>query len=149
MRVVLFSLPLRSLRPWGRAFDVLDEVYVQAFFIKVPLIDPSAWLGRVTHTLRFLWSRPFVFSCLAFYVFTLTWVYMLRDAFSHNTINFFSPYNLFLVTLTVIVIKTFHEFGHAMTCRYFGGEVHEMGVCCICFIPCGYFNASDAWMMRH
>jgi len=119
------------------------------FFIKVPLIDPSAWLGRVTYTLRFLWSRPFVFSCLAFYAFTLIWVYMHRDAFSHNTINFFSPYNLFLVTLTVIVIKTFHEFGHAMTCRYFGGEVHEMGVCCICFIPCGYVNASDAWMMRH
>lgn len=119
------------------------------FFIKVPLIDPSAWLGKLTHAVRFIWSKPFVVCCLVFYAFTLAWVYAHREAFAHNTINFFSPYNLFLVTLTVIVIKTCHEFGHAMTCRHFGGEVHEMGVCCICFIPCGYVNASDAWMMRH
>jgi putative peptide zinc metalloprotease protein len=119
------------------------------FFIKVPLVDPSAWLGKVTHAVRFIWTRPFVVSCLVFYTFTLAWVYAHREAFAHNSINFFSPYNLFLVTLTVVIIKTFHEFGHAMTCRHFGGEVHEMGVCCICFIPCGYVNASDAWMMRH
>jgi len=36
-----------------------------------------------------------------------------------------------------------------MTCRRFGGEVHEMGVCLMCFTPCGYVDASDAWMMRH
>ncbi|HCR37172.1 MAG TPA: hypothetical protein DIU37_03375 [Opitutae bacterium] len=141
-----------SQKPTAKGGSLLRawmKVVSKLFFIKIPLLDPSAWLGDVTRKIHFVWSRPFVLSALCFYAFTLFWVFLHKEAFAHNTINFFSPYNLFLLSLTVIVIKTCHEFGHASTCRYFGGEVHEMGVCFICFMPCGYVNASDAWMMRH
>ncbi|MEX2043816.1 MAG: biotin/lipoyl-binding protein, partial [Opitutus sp.] len=69
--------------------------------------------------------------------------------FSTFQIDFFSAGNLALLWATIIIIKTAHEFGHATTCRYFGGEVHEMGFCLLLFTPCGYVDASDAWMMRH
>jgi len=117
-------------------------------FMKFPLFDPSPWLGGLTHAIRFIWTRWFIGLCLAFVAWSAFWLIVNRDAFAENTINFFSPENLFLVWVTIIIVKTLHEFGHATTCRHFGGEVHEMGVCLICFAPAGYVDASDAWMMR-
>ncbi len=118
-------------------------------FLKVPLIDPSPWLGKVTAKITFVWSHWFVGTCLAFFAWTIFWLILNREAFAHNDINFLSPANLFLLWLSIIFVKTCHEFGHATTCRHFGGEVHEIGVCLICFTPCGYVDASDAYMMKH
>lgn len=118
-------------------------------FLKIPLLDPSPWLGKVTSKITFVWSRWFVIGCLAFFAWTIFWLVVNREAFSHNDIHFLSPSNLFLMWLCIIVVKTCHEFGHATTCRFYGGEVHEIGVCLICLTPCGYVDASDAYMMEH
>jgi putative peptide zinc metalloprotease protein len=126
---------------WGKLISGL-------LFMRFPLIDPSPWLGRLAHAIRFVWTRWFVGLSLAFVAWTAFWLILHREAFTQNTINFFSPGNLFLVWVTIILVKTTHEFGHATTCRHFGGEVHEMGVCLICFAPAGYVDASDSWMMR-
>jgi putative peptide zinc metalloprotease protein len=45
------------------------------------------------------------------------------------------------------IVKVIHEFGHGLSCKYFGGEVHEMGFLFLCFSPCMYCNVSDAWTM--
>ena len=44
-------------------------------------------------------------------------------------------------------MKVIHEFGHGLSCKTFGGEVHEMGVLLLCFSPCLYCNVSDAWTL--
>jgi putative peptide zinc metalloprotease protein len=124
------------------------KVVSSALFIKVPLLDPSAWLGQLVHAVRFLWSKWFVAAVFCFYTWTAGLLLVNAAEFSTRRIDFFTASNLMLLWLSVIVIKTLHEFGHAMTCRHFGGEVHEMGVCFMLFTPCGYVDASDAWMMR-
>ena len=48
--------------------------------------------------------------------------------------------------LTMIAVKVFHELGHALACRRFGGECHEMGVMLLAFTPCLYCDVSDSWM---
>ncbi|HQU08383.1 MAG TPA: hypothetical protein PLV25_00295, partial [Opitutales bacterium] len=135
-------------KPKYSLFMLWVKAVSKLMFFKFPLLDPSPWLGKLVHQVRFLWSTPVVLSCLVFYAFTGLWVFFHREAFEANTINFFSPANLIWLPFITIFIKTCHEFGHATTCARFGGEVHEMGVCCICFMPCGYVDASDAWMMR-
>ena len=47
-----------------------------------------------------------------------------------------------------LVIKVFHELGHGLTCKRFGGEVHDMGILVLCMFPCLYCNISDAWIME-
>ena len=128
---------------------VWSKIVSGVLFFKIPLIDPSPWLGKVVHAVRFLWSPWFVTLSLVFIAATILRLAINYQEFSQPGINFFSAGNFLLIWVTIIVIKTFHEFGHAMTCRRFGGEVHEMGVCLMCFTPCGYVDASDAWMMRH
>src|SRR5207247_4398536 len=45
------------------------------------------------------------------------------------------------------IVKVIHEFGHGLSCKAFGGEVHEMGFLFLCFSPAMYCNVSDAWTM--
>ena len=52
--------------------------------------------------------------------------------------------NLVLIWLIFPVIKVLHEFGHGIATRYFGGEVHDMGVMFLVFTPVPYVDASSA-----
>ena len=47
-----------------------------------------------------------------------------------------------------MLATTLHEFAHGLTCKHFGGEVHEVGFLMLFFIPCFYCNVSDAWLFR-
>jgi putative peptide zinc metalloprotease protein len=138
----------KGYRPSKSLLGVWAKIISGMLFVKVPLLDPSPWLGKLVHSVRFLWSKWFVGGMLLFFAWTLGLLFYNREAFHTPMPNFFAPSNLFLLYLTTILIKTCHEFGHATTCRRFGGEVHEMGACLLCFMPCGYVDASDAWMMR-
>ena len=55
--------------------------------------------------------------------------------------------NLPWLFLTLAVTKILHELGHALACRRFGGECHEIGVMLLIFTPCLYCNVSDSWML--
>ena len=52
--------------------------------------------------------------------------------------------NVFLLWLVYPVIKTIHEFSHAYTVKHWGGEVHEMGVMFLVFVPIPYMDASSS-----
>ena len=57
------------------------------------------------------------------------------------------PRNLPWLLLAIGGVKVLHEFGHALVCKHFGGEVHEMGFMLLVFSPCLYCDVSDAWRM--
>ncbi|MBX7164787.1 MAG: biotin/lipoyl-binding protein [Pirellulales bacterium] len=61
--------------------------------------------------------------------------------------QFFSAKNFLLLGGTLAITKILHEFGHALTCKHFGGECHEMGVMILVLTPCLYVNVSDSWML--
>jgi putative peptide zinc metalloprotease protein len=61
--------------------------------------------------------------------------------------EFFTPTNTLLMLGLLGAIKVLHEFGHGLTCKHFGGEVHELGVMFLVFAPCLYCNVSDAWRL--
>jgi multidrug efflux pump subunit AcrA (membrane-fusion protein) len=50
--------------------------------------------------------------------------------------------------LVLMFVITCHEFAHGLTCKHYGGEVHEIGFLLIFFMPCFYCNVSDAWLFR-
>ncbi len=60
---------------------------------------------------------------------------------------FFALRNAVLLFLVFAVTKIMHELGHAVSCRHFNGECHELGVMFLVFTPCLYVNVSDAWML--
>ncbi|MEX2044846.1 MAG: hypothetical protein WD941_05790, partial [Opitutus sp.] len=72
------------------------RIISSTLFIKVPLIDPSPWLGGLTHALRFLWSRWFVAGAGAFMIWSAGLLLVNAGEFSLFQIDFFSAGNLAL-----------------------------------------------------
>ena len=54
--------------------------------------------------------------------------------------------SLVIAWIIVFGVITLHEFAHGLTCKRFGGHVHEIGFLLIYFQPAFYCNVSDAWL---
>ncbi|MES2595475.1 MAG: efflux RND transporter periplasmic adaptor subunit [Verrucomicrobiota bacterium] len=126
------------ITPWS--------LFMKMLFLKVPLFDPDALLRRVERRIGWLWSwAGFALSMIIFLagsaVFVLNWP---RIAPSLN--NFLTLPNLALVWLLTILVKVVHEFGHGLTCKHYGGEVHEMGFMAMVFSPFLYADVTDSYL---
>ncbi|MEQ8791747.1 MAG: HlyD family efflux transporter periplasmic adaptor subunit [Pirellulaceae bacterium] len=60
---------------------------------------------------------------------------------------FFNAQNALWLMVALGLAKVLHELGHALACKRFGGECHELGVMLLVFTPCLYCNVTDSWMM--
>jgi len=131
-----------------RARRSLWQQVKRILYIKIPLCDPDRAFTRVMPYVRFLWS-PWAAAVYAamilfgFYAFFAKYEEATRD-FSW----LLTPEALFLLGIVIMVIKIVHELGHGLTCKRFGGEVHDMGILALVLIPCLYCNISDAWIMN-
>ncbi|MFO1098476.1 MAG: peptidase M50 [Xanthobacteraceae bacterium] len=56
--------------------------------------------------------------------------------------------NIILMAVTFVVLKLFHELGHAYAIKTFGGMVYEIGVMLLFFAPLPYVDASAASQFR-
>ncbi len=118
-------------------------------FVRIPLLDPDDFLKL---------TMPFMRLFLGWFgglVWVTTVVLAVKTGIDHfpslkdQTQAVLAPGNLFLLYLGMVIIKTIHEFGHAYICRYFGGEVHNMGVTLLVFTPIPYIDASASWALRN
>jgi len=96
---------------------VWAKVIGTALFFKIPLLDPSPWIDRLVHALRFAWTKWFVGAAFVFFAWSLGLVWVNTSAFSAEVLDFFSASNLGLLYIAIIITKTLHEFGHALAMR--------------------------------
>ena len=112
--------------------------------------DPDKWLERSLPWLRFMFTPPFiVVSIVLFLIYGAICVARWPEL-SAAIVALYTPsqYTLVMILtlyLTGIAIIVVHELGHAFCCKYFGGEVHEIGAMLIYFEPAFYCNVNDAW----
>jgi putative peptide zinc metalloprotease protein len=59
-----------------------------------------------------------------------------------------APNNLLLLAVVYPAIKLLHELGHAFATKRWGGEVHELGIMLLVFMPVPYVDASGASAFR-
>jgi putative peptide zinc metalloprotease protein len=117
--------------------------------IRIPLLDPDhyldkivPWAGRLftTHGL-FIWATVVVIALLQL---GPHWN-ELRDFASAHALQ---PNNLALLAVLYPVVKALHELGHGLATKRWGGEVHEMGVTLLVFVPIPYVDASASTAFR-
>jgi putative peptide zinc metalloprotease protein len=119
-------------------------------FIRFPGIDPEPFLRRLSP-----WVQPLLspagmivtlfFCCFAFIVFLTRW-----DIFAAEfpKINQWIRLDSVLILAAVIGgTKVLHELGHALVCKRFGGECHQIGPMLLVFTPALYCDTSDSWML--
>lgn len=130
--------------------DKLKQMAMNILYIKVPIFDPERLLARMLPYTRFLFTIPFFLLVLTFGISSLMLVLVNWDTFVSKLPSyqeFFTPRNLMYFWLTLAIVKIMHEFGHGLSCKQFGGEVHEMGFLFLVLTPCLYCNVTDAWML--
>ncbi|QDS98882.1 efflux RND transporter periplasmic adaptor subunit [Adhaeretor mobilis] len=115
---------------------------------RIPFLDPDQILNWLEPKLRFIWTRSFVVLTLGLIVFATAvayanrahWISAFPEAITWKTIA--------LVWGLIFLVTLIHEFAHGLTCKHYGGEVHEIGFLALFFMPCFYCNVSDAWLFR-
>jgi putative peptide zinc metalloprotease protein len=111
--------------------------------------DPDKLFDRWLPRLRFFFSRAFLTISVAlfaayFLVLGLKWPEFSRALADLYTFRVSAgTLAVFWVTGTIIIV--IHELGHGFTCKYFGGQVHEIGAMLIYFEPAFFCNVNDAW----
>src|SRR3989440_2939649 len=117
------------------------------------LADPDLWLARWLPRLRVCFSRPFLVASIGLFAAYALVAWTKWPELVHALAALTRPASytvgMFLVFWTTgMVVIVVHELGHAFTCKYFGGQVHEMGAMLIYFSPAFYCNVNDAWTFR-
>ena len=117
-------------------------------FFRVPLIDPDQFLKAIRFFINVLFGPVGAIVWVGMVGFALKLVIDNFSGLADQSQAILAPSNLFLLYISLVIIKTIHEFGHSFAVRRYGGEVHTMGVMFLIFNPVPYMDASAAWNFR-
>ncbi len=115
-------------------------------YLRFKLLDPNRLLNRMIRRAGFFFTPAFVFISAASILTAVLIVIENWNAYAAGVAGIFELSTLPLFILLSFLVVSAHEFGHGLTCKRFGGDVHEMGVMLIYFQPAMYCNVSDAWL---
>lgn len=119
------------------------------FSIRIPLWDPDRFLERSLHRVRplfgaagiLLWLAVVAGGCV---LAGIHWA-ELTENFSDRVL---AGHNLVVAFLVFPFVKLLHELGHAFATKASGGEVHDIGILLLVFMPVPYVDASAASAFR-
>ncbi len=116
------------------------------FYLRFKLFDPDQFLEGIVPRLRFVFTRQFAWFSLAVILFAAGVTVVSWQEIHLSLPRLYRPGSLALAWVTLISIVVGHEFSHGLTCKRFGGKVHEIGLLLIYLQPAMYCNISDAWL---
>ncbi|MBL8851370.1 MAG: biotin/lipoyl-binding protein [Planctomycetaceae bacterium] len=138
----------RRTQFWKKAWQTVRN----PLYLKLPGWDPDRTLTRMLPLARLLF-HPLTLA-IATAVVLASWMFLavrfddVRRRLPEFQ-QFFAWPNLLYLWLTMAATKVLHEFGHGLSCKYFGRESHAMGVMLLVFSPTLYCDVTDAWMIRN
>lgn len=116
-------------------------------FVRIPLLRPDPWLARLAPRLAWLFTSTahrlvLLLGLLGGWMVLRQW-----DEFSATFLYFFSLEGIALYGLTLVVVKSAHEMGHALVSQRLGCRVASMGVAFLVMFPVLYTDTTDAWKL--
>jgi putative peptide zinc metalloprotease protein len=117
-------------------------------YISFKAWDPDKMLARIDPYLSWMFTRGFVlFSLVLFiivgYLLAGDWSRVQRDNAELYSFANKSAYDLWAFWIIFMALGGIHEFGHGLTCKHFGGDVHEMGFMLIYLTPAFFTDTTD------
>ena len=125
----------------------LEQIVGKVLYFRKALIDPDKLLTRLLPSFNWAYTRAAGWGMLFLLAITAWMLLENSEELTSQAVNFFTLSNLFLSWVLFMGVKIVHEFGHGLTCKRYGGEVHEMGFLFILLTPYLYCDVSDSWMV--
>lgn len=117
-------------------------------FVKIALWRPDAFLDRTWPWVA-RWLRPDVlWTVRVLGAVGVLMVIQQWDVFLTTFLHFLSWQGLALYGLTLAVVKSAHELGHAYIAKKYGCKVGSIGVAFLLLFPVFYTDTTDAWRLR-
>ena len=113
--------------------------------------DPDRLLSSVNRWTGWFFTWPAFFCVLMLGMGAIALIGTQFETFQNKLPSFdefFAAKNWIWLALVMALTKVFHEFGHGLACKKFGGQCHEMGVMLLVLTPCLYVNVSDSWLLN-
>ncbi len=126
------------------------QFFANILYIKIPIIDPERLLNWMYPYFRWIYTKWFVAFSLCVMAGSLISVIANWGSFSSQLPTFQSFFNWNTIGyfwISLAVVKVIHEFGHGLTAKHFGGEVHEMGMLFLVLTPALYCDVTDSWLL--
>ena len=128
----------------------IGQFFANILYIKIPVVDPEKMLSGMYPYFRWIFTTWFIAFSVGMMGAALILVASQYQTFSSRLPDFQSFFNwhtIFYFWCSLAVIKIIHEFGHGLTAKHFGGEVHEMGMLFLVLTPALYCDVTDSWLL--
>ncbi len=132
------------------ALQKLKQTLSSVLFIRFPGIDPEPLLRRLYPLVRPFLNR---FGVACFVMLVAAALVMFASRWSDFWAEFpriqqwLTADSVLVLAIVIGTTKVFHELGHAIACKHFGGECHSIGPMLLVFTPALYCDTSDSWML--
>jgi putative peptide zinc metalloprotease protein len=130
-----------QFRKWSLAWAQLSAIRFRG-------INPDAALTAFHRHARWLFSRTALLLAAAVVLYAASIVFGHFDEVRARLpeLSVFADWrNVVWLFAAIGVVKCLHELGHALACKHFGGEVPEMGLLILVFVPSLYTDVTAAW----
>lgn len=128
----------RVMRQWGGQL-------MSIMSLKFPVFSPDKMLQWL---LPFF--RPFLskWGLIAWAILQIAAIITLLPHWQKllgDSSNILAPANWAYMAVIFTLIKAWHELGHGLICRRFGGLVPEVGIMLLVLLPAPYVDATSSW----
>lgn len=118
-------------------------------YFRVPLFNPNRLLGDLEPLFRPLISRGGFLLWLGVVVAALAALVPHWSQVVGGFESAIAPSNWALLLASYVVLKLWHEFGHGIICKRFGGQVPTLGAMMLVLVPSPYVDATAAWGFKN
>ena len=113
--------------------------------LRLPLLDPNSFLDRTKCLVAPIFTKWFMALWVCFILMSLVLVVFNWPALTQSAGDkILVGSNIALILCAYPLVKGLHELGHAYATKWWGGEVREVGLMLLIFIPVPYVDASQA-----
>jgi len=113
--------------------------------------DPDIYLARLHEMIKFVYTGWFTLLTLAFFGF-MSWIFLHRwseiggDTWKYYNFTEKGFGDIVEFWLLFCFLGFFHESGHGLTCKHFGGAVHKMGFLLYYLEPCFFVDVTEVYL---
>ena len=127
------------------------EKAIDFAYLSVSGWDPDQFLDKAYPYFKFIFSRWFTVLSLVMFGFMVYLCISRWPEYAGDTVRFFDFTQrdfLGVVSFYALgcVVLFIHECGHALACKHYGGQVHDMGFHLIYLTPAFYVDSTEIWV---
>ncbi len=114
--------------------------------------DPDRYLTSLDRYIgKYIYSRWCALSAVVLFgfeaaVFIANWSFLGPDVARYFNFAQKSFSDIAQFWLLVFFLGFIHETAHGLTCKHYGGQVHQMGFMFLYLVPCFYCDVTEIWI---